>query len=80
MDLKEIKKITNFARRAGVKSIKIDGLEISFKDEIIIQRPRTPRLVKPEAGKTELKQGGIPTPPTLDEINKFIYEEKPEAG
>lgn len=74
MDFKEIKKIANFARRAGVKSIKMDGLELSFKDEIILTRERKPRLV----GKPTEPEKTVPVPPplpTLDDINRFIYED-----
>jgi len=83
MDLKEIKKIANFASRAGVKSIKIDGLEISFKDEIIFQRPRAPGLVpdgKTKAAKDEPTVPPREPPPTLDEINQYIYGQTDEAG
>ena len=74
MDLQEIKKITNVARRSGVKALKVNGLEIEFKDEIILTRDRKPKLV----GKPAEPDKTIPAPPplpTLDDINRFIYED-----
>jgi len=80
MDLKEIKKLVHFARRAGVKTLTVNGMTVEFKDEIIIQKPRAPRLVKSDAKESQAKAPEIPVVPSLDEINKFIYEQQDEAG
>lgn len=65
MDLKEIKKITAYAKKAGIKSLKFGDVEIVFGDHL----PSKPRLVPEEvSSKPQVQQ-----PPTLDEINAYIY-------
>lgn len=84
MELKEIKKLVHFARKAGVKSMSFNGLAVEFKDEIIIQHPRKPRLATKDGKATAASpEKAIPAPaplPTLDEINQYIYGQSEEVG
>lgn len=73
MDLKEIKKITAFARRAGLKSLKFNGVELEFGDQV----------AKPQAKRLKLVEDpGIPViaEPTLQQINDYIYGNDEEVG
>lgn len=74
MDLTEIKRITLFARKTGIKSIKIDGLELEMHTPLeqapaVRRRPRHEEMSGPKA---------IPEP-TLEQINEFIYGSVDEA-
>ncbi len=66
MDLKEIKKLTAFARKNGIKSLKVAGCEIEFGGEVVPRRTRRLKIVE-EAMPREHQE------PTLQQINDFIY-------
>jgi hypothetical protein len=63
MDLKQMKKIVSYAKKNGIKSLKVDGFEIEFDDKVPF--PKSSKPVEPM----------IPTPTeiTLDDINDYIY-------
>lgn len=67
MDLKEVKRIVAFARKAGLSRLALDGLSFEFSSDPL------PPVKKPPAAETE-PAGPKPDPgPTLDQINQFIY-------
>lgn len=69
MDLREIKKLTAFARRAGIKSLKINGFEIELHDSAL-----SPQIQKRSA--QVIPDPIYPSPlsaPTLDQVNAYIY-------
>lgn len=73
MDLKEIKRITAFARKAGIKSLKFGDVAIEFGDHVPATRKRL-KLVE---------EGSVPAPqaePTLDQIYSHIYSGNEGVG
>lgn len=77
MDFREIKKLTAYARRSGVKHLKLDGFEIEFQDGAPAPEPlRKPKLAP-------VQESSIPAPPpdpTLDQINQYIYGNNEEPA
>lgn len=76
MDLKEAKKLINYARSAGIKTFKLGDLEVDFRQEITIE-PRKRLKSVPKADEVKLPPPDAP--PTLDQINQYIYGDG-EAG
>ncbi len=74
MDLKDIKKITAFARRAGLKSLKFNGCEIEFNDSVAPPTRKRLKLVEENSAPKP------PHEPTLSEINDYIYGNSEEVG
>lgn len=74
MDFKEAKRVINFARRNGIKTMKLGDLEVTFHDAIVFpQRARTSKAQEPVAADKSIP---APAPaPTLQQINDFIYKE-----
>lgn len=75
MDLKEIKKITAYAKKAGIRSLKVNGFELEFHDATILDRPTKKAI--PASDLSPLPKS--PPPPSLEEINAYIYSETPDA-
>lgn len=79
MDLKEIKRLVSYAKRNGLKRLKIDGLEIELQDAIVFPTRKRGKLSAVPGGKEE----SIPAPPpepTLDQVNEYIYGNPGEVG
>lgn len=76
MDLKEIKRLVTYARNAGIHFIKVDGLEIQFKETFEGRRTRRTLATSPAFEKT-VKGGPAPT---LEDINDYIYGQNEELG
>lgn len=74
MDFKEIKKITAFARKAGLKSLKFNGFEIEFSDQAVPPTKKRLKIVEDEVGPS------IPQEPNLEQINDYIYGNTQEVG
>lgn len=79
MDLKEVKKITRFARDNGIKSLEFNGFKVEFHDAALF--PKTASVAAALASKPTLvpdkDPGSRPAPAkeaTLDDINAFIYQ------
>lgn len=73
MDLKELKKITAYARKAGIKSLKFADVSIEFNEATTPQRAKRLIVVEEDTVKK-------PTDPTLEQINDYIYGQTDEAG
>lgn len=71
MTLNEIKAVIEYAKKSRVKSLTIDGL--SFE---LFERQKREKRIKP----TQPNEKTLPNDrlPTLDEINRFIYENPEE--
>lgn len=77
MDFKEFKKIIAFAKKQGLKSLSLDGLHVEFQEGYLA--PQAMR--KPKAKAHDVKEPLVKAPdaaPTLDDINRFIYEDGEE--
>lgn len=74
MNLKEIKKIVAFAKKSGVKTLKLDGFEIELNDEA---------FNKPLVKAIAMTEDKVPFPehrePTLEDINEYIYGDHDEV-
>lgn len=77
MDLKELRKITAYARKAGLKSLKFNGVELEFQDSLHVPRGTKPKLVPAFDGPSGLP---IVPEPSLDQINAYIYENSEEGA
>lgn len=80
MELKEIKKLISYAKRNGLKSIKIGEFEATFHEAVIF--PSRQKKAATHSPLPEQKSKDIPAPaplPTLDEINEYIYGKTEEA-
>lgn len=79
MDLKEAKRLIAYARRKGIQRLKWGDLDISFHEGLVLPFLRelpAASVVAPADKQTK----PAPEPlPTLDDINKFIYENTDEA-
>jgi hypothetical protein len=69
MDLKEIKKITSFAQKHGVKMLSFGDFKIEFHEDTPIQM-KAPKLVRVQE---EAQVPKTPQDPSLQEINDYIY-------
>lgn len=79
MDLKAAKRLIAYARRVGVKSLKVGEFEVTFHDAVIF--PTHQRAAKTVAPVAADKQT-IPAPapdPTLEDINAYIYGNTEES-
>lgn len=72
MNFDEMQRIVSFAKKARLKSITMDGVTFEFFE----RGPRKKRAPKSEEPSTPIRQE--PKPPTLDDINKFIYDNREE--
>ncbi len=78
MDLKQLKKMVAFAKKAGLKKIKTSEFEFELDDKAFDTKP-----IKTETAGI----GTVPFPtmnhgtkePTLEEINAYIYTEDDTA-
>ena len=77
MNLDEIKHFAQYARKAGIKRLKIDGLELEMHDPKII--PRAARKPKPVPGLDPIAITPAPEL-TLEQINQYIYGDGDEVG
>lgn len=68
MELKDIKRLVAFARRSGIKSLKVADFAVEFTDAAVA--PTQKRLKVVEDGPPSQPP---PRFPTLDEINSHIY-------
>lgn len=75
MDLKEIKKITAYARKSGIKSLKMNGLELEFHESALISKP-TRKLIPVEELLKGTKQEAEAS---FEEINAWIHQKDEEA-
>lgn len=74
MDLKEVKKIVAFAKKAGISSMTMDSLSFVFSSDplpVLQKGQKVPEV--PEKKLPEPKPG-----PTLDDINQYIYGQDDE--
>ena len=71
MDLKEFKRIVLFAKKTGVKSIKVQGFEIELYESALVSK-RAPKSGLPQDEKQSIETN-IATEPNLDQINQYIY-------
>lgn len=77
MDLKQIKRVTAFARKSGIKSLKSGDFEVVFHDAAILPTPTRNKAALTQVADTD-KPAPLPEP-TLDQINAYIYQDS-EAG
>jgi hypothetical protein len=73
MDLKEIKKLSAYMRRAGIKKVRYADVEVELSDMILTAmspRERSKPTLVPDADHKLPKP--IPEP-TLEQINEYIY-------
>ena len=75
MTLKEIKSLIKFAKKSGLKSISIGDVSVEFVESQV-----TPPKAQAQAPKEkEVVYPPIDPGPTLEQINKFIYEDAESA-
>ncbi len=68
MDLKQIRTITKFARRNGIKSLKFEGFEIEFGDLVVPPKAKRLKVIEEDAPPVqEVREL------TLEQINDYIY-------
>lgn len=72
MELREIKKITAYARRAGIKSLEVNGFKIELHDFALFPKAPTAKPGAPDPAIEKSTQAPDPGP-TLDQINEYIY-------
>lgn len=74
MDLKEFKRLASFARKSGIKSLKLGDAAIEFHESAL----NLPKQAKPSEPDKPLVS--VPSGPTLDEINEYIYGKTDEVA
>lgn len=70
MTFEEFTRLTEFAKKSGLKCVKMDGVEIEFWE------PQAKRRLK--AAQEIIKSPDQPI--TLEQINEFIYGNVDEMG
>ena len=78
MDLKEAKRVVTYAKRNGIKSMRLGDLEVTFED---------PRAVEPKAHSVDVALSPVernskpaaPPVPTLQEIEDWIHSDIEES-
>lgn len=66
MELAKLKELTEFAKKAGIKSLKFEDVSIEFRD---VMPPARTRARPGEESSFKITKEA----PTLDEINHYIY-------
>lgn len=78
MDLKEFKKVVVFAKKHGVRALTIEGFAVEFFQGVL---PTPQRKLKAAPAEPETGNMKVPDmPPTLDQINQYIYSQNEEVG
>jgi hypothetical protein len=74
MTFEEMQKVVRFAKASRLKSLSLDGLAFEFFE----RGPRKKRVSK--SAEPEHMAPPPPKPITLDDINKFIYDQHEDVS